>query len=156
MYLFARKYVKIAPVHHSIHIWMWKGDVAIRLFLTNRAHFLPPQTLHKHNETSNQWPYRKFGSHLSVHFKVRQQKVFHVRSQCSTRSLNVLKRLMSNHSVLHGYRMFWNVWRSAKHNTYDERPGYLPHHKTWLAIGDNFIGLSSSCGSHNFLQEHFN
>lgn len=45
--------------------------------------------------------------------------------QCSTRSSNVLKRLMSNHSVLHGRRMFWNFWRSSKHNKTKDQVTFL-------------------------------
>lgn len=35
-----------------------------------------------------------------------------------------------------------------------ERPNSLPRHKSQLAIGDNFIGFSALCVSHDFLLEH--
>lgn len=146
-------------MHRSIHIWMWKGDVAIHLFLTYRAHFLPPHILHKHNETSDQWPFhlsilylkliyltemvthhshtaniRRFGTSRTLPQVWEPPFCALLRSdnrkrstsdQCSTRSSNVLKRLMSNHSVLHGRRMFWNVWRSSKHNKTKDQVTFL-------------------------------
>ena len=35
------------------------------------------------------------------------------------------KRSTSDHSVRHGHRMFWNVWRSPKHNTPKDQVTFL-------------------------------
>ena len=74
---------------------------------------------------------------LILYFTVRRTRTFDVWSRSSTLSSSVLKRLKTL-----GIQ-------------YDERPSYLPCHKSRLAIGDSFIGFSSSCVSHDFLPGYF-
>ena len=77
--------------------------------------------------SERQEPTRKLGSHLFVHFSVR-----------------------------HTIKAFYTVveWFADSQNTFNERPTYLPRHKSQLAIGDNFIGFSSSWLSTGTLYPH--
>ena len=66
--------------------------------------------------------------------------------------------VQSNRGVLHGHwtfqiniRLLWNTESQTHQN---ERLGHLPCHISQLAIGDNVIGSSSLCASHDFLPEH--
>ena len=47
---------------------------------------------------------------------------------------------MTDDGALHGGWAFWNIQRFS--NMLRQKTNYLPHHKSWLTIGDNFIGLN--------------
>ena len=47
-----------------------------------------------------------------------------------------------------------NVWRLVK-NCVANNTRYLPHHNTRLVVGDNFVVISSSNVSHDFLPKYF-
>jgi hypothetical protein len=61
-------HVEMAPTHCHIHTWIQKVDVGIYFFPTNWAHFSPPQTLNKHQESemSHQSPCILSDFHLMV------------------------------------------------------------------------------------------
>ena len=84
----------------------------------------------------SQKPSSKLGSHGFVHFNVGWPRMFDVRSWCSTRSPNVSTR-------------------STNPKTQYTKTSYLPRHKSRIANGDIFIGVSFLCVSHDSLPEHF-
>lgn len=64
------------------------------------------------------------------------------------------ERSMCDRGVRHGRWLFWNVQGLLTHNKAKDGITFF-RRKSWLAIGDSFIGLSSLCASHDFLPEHF-
>lgn len=54
--------------------------------------------------------------------------------------------------VVQCFKTFNELSNTIKQKT----QSYIPRHKSWLVIGDNFVVLvSSSCVSSDFLPEHF-